>query len=131
VESPAPPSTPAATFDAKALMENLGDDKSMLAEVVRLCRNTDAPRLLKDLADALAAGNCVAAGRAAHGLKGMVGAFNATTAWNLAKHLETSAREERLEVLLADADEFVRSLRALIEDLERYAEIEHKFVEWI
>jgi HPt (histidine-containing phosphotransfer) domain-containing protein len=98
---------------------------------VRLCRNADAPRLLKDLADALATGNCPAAAKAAHGLKGMVGAFNATTAWELAKHLETSAREGRLEILLADADEFVRALRALVADLETLAEIEHKFVEWI
>lgn len=119
------------TFDADALMENVGGDKAMLAEVVRLCRNTDAPRLLKDLADSLAMGNCKAAAKAAHGLKGMVGAFNATTAWTLAKHLEVNAKEERLEVLLAEADEFVRALRALLEDLERFAEIEHKFLDWI
>jgi CheY-like chemotaxis protein len=131
VSAPEPGAVPGPTFDAAALMENLGNDKAVLAEVVRLCRSTDVPRLLKDLADSLAAGSCQAAAKAAHGLKGMVGAFNATTAWNLAKHLETSAREQRLEVLLADADEFIRALRALLEDLERFAEIEHKFIEWI
>jgi HPt (histidine-containing phosphotransfer) domain-containing protein len=103
----------------------------MLAEVVRLCRNTDAPRLLKDLADALAAGNCQAAAKTAHGLKGMVGAFNATTAWTVAKSLETNAREGRLDLLMAEADEFVRTLRILLQDLEATAEIEHKFLEWI
>ncbi len=125
------PTSGGPTFDEALLMENVGGDKSMLAEVVRLCRNTDAPRLLKDLADSLAMGNCHSAAKAAHGLKGMVGAFNATTAWTLAKHLEINAKEDRLEILLADADEFVRALRALLEDLERFAEIEHKFVDWI
>lgn len=119
------------TFDEALLMENIGGDKSMLAEVVQLCRDNDAPRLLRDLADSLAMGNCATASKAAHGLKGMVGAFNATTAWTLAKHLETNAREERLEVLLAEADEFVRALRALLADLEKLAGIEHTFLEWI
>lgn len=125
--SPAAPST----FDAEMLMENLGGDKALLGEVVTLCRNEDAPRLLKQLADSLAMGDCPAAAKAAHGLKGMVGAFNATTAWSLAKHLEISAKEDRLEILLADADEFVRALRALVEDLERFAGIDHQHIEWV
>gem|GEM_PF-1122984 len=131
-EATAPADAPReATFDAEMLMDNIGGDKAMLAEVVRLCRNNDAPRLLKELADSLATGNCATAAKAAHGLKGMVGAFNATTAYRLAKHLEINAKEERLEVLLAEADEFVTSLRALLVDLENLAEIEHAFLEWI
>jgi signal transduction histidine kinase/CheY-like chemotaxis protein len=127
---PATVATAQPTFDVAALMENLGNEKSMLGEVVRLCRDGDAPRLLKELAGALAAGNCPAATKAAHGLKGMVGAFNATTAWAVAKRLETTAREGRLEILVMEADEFVRALRDLLTELEDFAGIEHQYLEW-
>jgi CheY-like chemotaxis protein len=128
---PAPIQHAILPFDEETLMQNLGGDRSMLAEVIRLCRDSDAPRLLKDLASALAKGDCAEAGKAAHGLKGMVGAFNATDAWKSAKNLEASAREGKMEVLLTEADEFVRTLRALVESLEAYANIEHAHLGWI
>jgi signal transduction histidine kinase/CheY-like chemotaxis protein len=119
------------SFDAETLMANLGGDVSILAEVVKLCREGDAPRLLRDLANSLSKGDCVAAGKAAHGLKGMVGAFNATDAWTAAKRLEESAREGKGEVLLGEADDFVRSFRVLLKDLETYAGMDHHHVTWI
>jgi signal transduction histidine kinase/CheY-like chemotaxis protein len=131
VPTPAPVAAPSASFDAQMLMDNLGGDITILAEVVKLCRDGDAPRLLKDLATALSKGDCVAAGKAAHGLKGMVGAFNATDAWGTAKTLETSAREGKTEMLLSEADDFVRSFRILLKDLEDYAGLDHQMVLWI
>ena len=113
------------------LMANLGGDIGILSEVVKLCRDGDAPRLLKNLAEALSRGDCKAAGKAAHGLKGMVGAFNATDAWTMAKRLEMSAREGMCDLLLAEADDFVQSLRVLVQDLEQFAGIEHQHLGWI
>ena len=118
-------------FDQEMLMSNVGDDRAMLAEVIRLCRDGDAPRLLKELATALSKGDCPAAAKAAHGLKGMVGAFNATEAWTAAKRLETSAREGKVEQLLTEADDFVRSLRKLLVELEKLAGITHQHLGWI
>lgn len=131
--SPPPPPPPAqgGTFDAEMLMANLVGDLETLGEVVKLCRDNDAPRLLKDLAEALSKGDCAAAGKAAHGLEGMVSAFNATDAWTAAKRLETSAREGKDENLLSEADDFVRSLRALVQDLEVFAGLDHQHIGWI
>lgn len=123
--------TSAGSFDAEMLMSNLGGDLEILGEVVKLCRDCDAPRLLKDLAEALSKGDCEAAGKAAHGLKGMVGAFNATDAWTSAKRLETSARESKDDQLLAQADEFVHNLRTLVQDLEVFAGLDHEQLGWI
>ena len=103
----------------------------MLGEVIQLCREGDAPRLLKDLSTALSKGDCPAAAKAAHGLKGMVGAFNATEAWTAAKHLEASAREGKVEQLLNEADEFVRALRKLLAELEKLAGVAHQHLGWI
>jgi HPt (histidine-containing phosphotransfer) domain-containing protein len=118
-------------FDQELLMNNIGNDMVMLAEVIQLCRDGDAPRLLKELATALSKGECPAAAKAAHGLKGMVGAFNATDAWAAAKRLETSAREGKVEQLLNEADDFVRALRKLLIELEKLAGITHQHLGWI
>ena len=119
------------TFDAEALMSNICGDLGILAEVVKLCRDGDAPRLLKDLAESISKGDTEAVAKAAHGLKGMVGAFNATNAWTDAKNLEHSAKHGKADVLLTEADSFVQSLRALIDELETFAGIEHQHVGWI
>ncbi len=119
-----------ASFDHDALMENLGGDKAMLAEVVRLCRDVDAARILVDLGKALQGGDEVKIGKAAHAMKGMVGAFNATEAWKLCAGLEASAREGRGDELPARAEAAVQSLRRLLKDLEETAEIEHSPLVW-
>ncbi len=118
-------------FDQELLMSNVGGDLAMLAEVVQLCRDGDAPRLLKDMATALSKGDCPSVAKAAHGLKGMVGAFNATDAWNAAKRLEMSARDGKVEQLLNEADELVRALRKLLGELEKLAGIPHQHLGWI
>ena len=128
-EAPAPQATP--TFDEEALMESVGGDKSMLAEVVQLCRDGDAPRLLADLGSSIFVGDTASAAKAAHGLKGMVGAFNAIDAWAQAKHLETCAKEGKAEGLRAEADKFVQSLRTLLIALEEYSGVAHQNIAWI
>lgn len=112
-------------------MDNLGGDISMLAEVILLCRENDAPRLLAELAQGIQNGDADSVAKAAHALKGMAGAFNATDAWSAAKQLETSARAGKVAAIKEEADEFVRSLRALLIGLEDFAKVEHRELNWI
>jgi two-component system, sensor histidine kinase and response regulator len=132
---PAPPPQPAEKperlpFDKDALTSNIGDDKALIAEVVTLCRDNDTPRLLSELSTALAKNDGIAISRAAHGLKGMVGAFHANEAWAAAKQLELSGRTGSADALRADADVLVNKLRPLIEALEDFAGIARKPVTW-
>ena len=117
-------------FDPAALMENLGGDKAMLAEVILLCRENDTPRLLAELALGAQNADADAVAKAAHALKGMVGAFNASDAWASAKLLEMTARAGKVEVLEEEAGEFVQTLRALLVSLENFAGIEHRDIIW-
>ena len=119
-----------ALFDSEAMMENLGNDKEMLAEVIRLCRENDAPRLLADLTTGIEGGNADTIAKAAHALKGMCGAFNATDAWSSAKLLEMTARAGKLDEMEAEATVFVNALRALLISLETFAGIEHRDISW-
>ena len=112
-------------------MDNLGGDQSMLGEVIILCRENDAPRILAELAQGIQTGNADAVAKAAHALKGMAGAFNATDAWGSAKLLEMTARAGKTEALKDEADEFVRTLRALLISLENFAGVEHRDISWI
>ena len=128
-----PPPAPSARplFDREALMDNLGGDKSMLGEVILLCRENDAPRILAELAESIQAGDADGVAKAAHALKGLVGAFNASEAWASAKLLEMTARAGKVESLKEEADEFVRTLRALIISLEDFAGVEHRDIRWV
>jgi HPt (histidine-containing phosphotransfer) domain-containing protein len=125
---PAPQSLP---FDPEALMENLGGDKAMLGEVILLCRENDAPRLLSDLAQGIRDGDADGVAKSAHALKGMVGAFNATEAYSAAKLLEMIAKAGNMEALKDEADDFVRKLRALLISLENFAGTDHRDLTWI
>ena len=130
--APPPAAAPVAKlFDPEALMESVGGEKELLCEVVRLCRDNDAPRLLVDLGSSLHARDAVAISKAAHGLKGLVGAFNATDAWALAKDLETTAKAGYADSLRPKSNELVRVLRALVVALEDFAGIEHRNLPWI
>ena len=112
-------------------MENLGGDKAMLGEVIILCRENDAPRLLAELALGIQTGDAEAIAKAAHAFKGMVGAFNATDAWAAAKLLEMTARAGKLSAIKEEADEFVQKMRALLISLETFAGVEHRDINWV
>ena len=118
-------------FDEAMLMENLGGDMAMLGEVIILCRENDAPRLLAELAAGIQERDAEVIAKTAHALKGMVGAFNATDAWSAAKHLETTAKEGNLDRIKRDADDFVQKMRTLITTLETFAGTDHRDLHWI
>ncbi len=124
------PAADAPPYDRPVLMENLSGDLGKLGEVIIMYREADAPRLLDDLAGALDRADCTAVAEAAHGLKGMVGAFCATHAWNFACDLEVAGRENSAATIRAAADAFVQSLRELLSALEKEAGIEHRDIAW-
>ena len=127
-----PPSAAAPLpFDSALLMENLGDDMAMLGEVIVLCRENDAPRLLDELAAGIRDGNATTVSKTAHAFKGMVGAFNATDAWSAAKLLEMTAKAGKVDALKEEADDFVRKLRTLLVSLETFARVEHRDLNWV
>lgn len=122
----APLSTPredGAPFDGAALLASVGDDRAMLAEMVRLCLEVDAPRLVGNLRTGLEKGDFQAVEHAAHGIKGLVGEFHAPATHAAARHLEQVSREGDIENLRPMGrkllDEFERletALRTFLKD---------------
>jgi CheY-like chemotaxis protein/HPt (histidine-containing phosphotransfer) domain-containing protein len=111
-----PPASPDdAIFEPAALLESLGGNRTALAEMIRLCLEEDTPRLLADLHEGLETNDFTAIEYAAHGLKGLVGAFHAPSAQSAALHLEESARGHETESIPSRA-------HALEEELARLAE---------
>jgi CheY-like chemotaxis protein/HPt (histidine-containing phosphotransfer) domain-containing protein len=111
----APPDS--APFDSAALLESLGGNRALAAEMIRLCLQEDAPRLLANLRDGLATRDFAAVEHAAHGLKGLVGEFHAPVSYAAAKELEDAGRGHESESIPGYAqtlfDEFERLSAAL------------------
>jgi CheY-like chemotaxis protein len=79
-------------FDLAPLLAGLNGNRAMLREMVRLCLDIDAPRLLGDLRAGLDKRDSYAIERAAHGIKGLVGEFRAPTMLAAAREVEDNAR---------------------------------------
>jgi signal transduction histidine kinase/CheY-like chemotaxis protein len=102
----------AALFDAAALLDGVGGNRVVAAEMVRLCLEEDAPRLLASLREGLITRDYAAVEGAAHGFKGLLGEFHAEPARVAAKELEDAARGHESEMIPAHAE-------ALIEEFDR------------
>jgi signal transduction histidine kinase/DNA-binding response OmpR family regulator/HPt (histidine-containing phosphotransfer) domain-containing protein len=109
--------TDGAAFDSAALLESLGGNHEVMAEMIRLCLEEDAPRLLANLRDGLETQDWSAIEHAAHGIKGLVGEFHAPAARAAAKQLEEAGRGHETEMIPSAAhelfDEFERLSTAL------------------
>jgi HPt (histidine-containing phosphotransfer) domain-containing protein len=68
----------------------------LLQELVGAFFHTEYPQLLAQLRSAIATNDALGLRRAAHTLKGEVGNFGATAAYDAALQLETMGREESL-----------------------------------
>ncbi|MGA2696784.1 MAG: response regulator, partial [Terriglobales bacterium] len=76
-------------------IERLGGDEDLFQELCQIFLE-ESPRLLRELKDALAAGNAEDAMRAAHSLKGETGYLSAPEAMSAARELEELARSNSL-----------------------------------
>jgi CheY-like chemotaxis protein len=114
-------STTNAPFDSVALLASLSGDRALVAEMVRLCLEVDAPRLLANLRDGLSTRDFGAIEHAAHGLKGLVGEFRAPAAFAAAKQLEDAGRGHESESIPGYAQE-------LFEEFDRLSAALRKFL---
>ncbi len=108
-------------FDSAALLERLGGDRVMLGQMVRLCVEVDAPRLLAILEDGVKNFDLSAVEQAAHGLKGLVGEFQAPAAFSAAKKLEESACLGRTGAVPVEAAALIEAYARLAAALRVFA----------
>jgi HPt (histidine-containing phosphotransfer) domain-containing protein len=89
--SPLPVPRPIAVFDQAAFLARVDGDTTLMQELVELFL-IDGPQRLKRIEEAIHEADWQALERAAHALKGAVGNFCATRAFDLTLHLESLAR---------------------------------------
>lgn len=106
-----------APFDRAAVLDNLGGDESLLAEIGGIFI-AEWPGNLARLRAALAAGDAEGLRRAAHSVKGSVANFSADHAVQAARELEYAGRDNRLaeapqllEQTIAAVDAVVAALK--------------------
>jgi len=107
-------------FDQTALLESMSGNREVLAEMVRLCLDVDAPRLLGNLREGLEKQDFAAIEHAAHGLKGLVGEFHAPAAYAAARRLEQMGREQSAGELPAQAETLLREFDRLTAALRKF-----------
>jgi len=119
----APVRSTTEVFDRRRVLELAAGDMDFLRGLVALFGD-DAPRLVSQVADHLAAGDAEAAYRKAHQLKGSIGNFGADRACTAAAELEELARNgevaraaAKVAPLQREVDTLVSGLRALIREV--------------
>lgn len=116
-EAPARPAPaaggPTTSFDRAALMERTDSDSGLIRTLVGIFE-TVRPRLLVEIQSAIERDDAEALHRAAHTLKGALGAFGARAAYSLAERLERLGRDGSP----AHAKEDYLELSTLVSDLE-------------
>ena len=92
----------------------------MVSEMIRLCLEEDAPRLLAQLRSALETRDLAAVEQSAHGLKGLVGEFHAPGAYAAARRLEEAGRGHETERVPFAAHSFFEEFDRLTAALQRF-----------
>jgi two-component system sensor histidine kinase/response regulator len=117
---PSEPASASASTDAQQsildrteLLERMGGDREILAEIVGLFLR-DCPKELAELSEAVARGDAVRIERAAHALKGEVSNLASAPATAAALRLELMGREGNL----AGANEAFADLERAVEQLK-------------
>jgi len=82
-------------FDRAAALERCGDDAELLRELVDMFL-TAIPGWMQELEAAVRSGNADEVKRIAHTVKGAVGTFAASPAWEAALQMEIIGKEGRL-----------------------------------
>jgi PAS domain S-box-containing protein len=86
----------AAEFDGTALFERLNGNRKLLRSLVRTFR-ADCPKMMGKIRKAITSRDAGGLADAAHALKGSVGNFGPTAAFERARQIEMTAREGVLE----------------------------------
>jgi PAS domain S-box-containing protein len=112
---------PTTSFDRAALMERTDSDSGLIRTLVGIFE-TDRPRLLAEIQSAIEHDDAEALHRAAHTLKGALGAFGARAAYSLAERLERLGRDGSPASAKADYLELATLVSDLEDDLRRLVE---------
>ncbi|OLC54056.1 MAG: hypothetical protein AUH92_04785 [Acidobacteria bacterium 13_1_40CM_4_69_4] len=107
--------------DRIALLSRLEGDARLLAEIVELFLRT-APRLMRDIKQALASKDAKKLERAAHTLKGAVANFGARQAYEAALTLEQHGRRGDLPAARRAWASMEKAMVRLKKELARLAE---------
>jgi two-component system sensor histidine kinase/response regulator len=115
-QAPAAPRASAAPFDREEMLERLGGDAELLADVLEMFLE-ECPRMMQEIRAALAAADAPTLRRAAHSMKGALLNISAAPAAAEAERLEELGREARLaesagvlERLQAEIDRLLQAL---------------------
>jgi two-component system, sensor histidine kinase and response regulator len=104
-------------FDSAAALDRLEGDRKLLAEMAKLLES-ESVKLLEQLRAAVAESNANGVERAAHTLKGALGSLAAAAAFNVARELETVARQgdsARVKSLAAKLEKEIERLGPVLE----------------
>jgi two-component system, sensor histidine kinase and response regulator len=104
-------------IDVDVLLAGFGGNRKLLREVIELFL-ADAPRTLDDARDALARNDAPAVAASAHSLKGSLGLFSETGAYDAARRLEALARAGELTGAGAIFAELEAAAKQLSSDLQ-------------
>jgi HPt (histidine-containing phosphotransfer) domain-containing protein len=108
------------SFDRDTMLERMGGDTELLAEVVELFLE-DGPRMLDTVRDAVSERDAHNVERSAHSLKGALLNMAAERAAGIALELERMGREESLDTsldILNRLEEEMERLQQELKDLE-------------
>jgi two-component system, sensor histidine kinase and response regulator len=109
----------ARTFNEQELMDNVGNDLAFLTETVQMLE-TDGPCLMKQIREALVAGDAPAVGRAAHALKGMVSNFCSPQTQASALQVEKAGKSGNLAAAQEAMGALDSQLESLVTDLTAF-----------
>ena len=107
-------------FDGEEMLERVGGDRELLAELVVLLRE-ECERLVPTIRDAVRTEDAVGLEQAAHKLKGSVGQMAAGQAYETAKELEILGRQGGFESARPFSDRLGTEIDALLAALESFA----------
>jgi signal transduction histidine kinase/DNA-binding response OmpR family regulator/HPt (histidine-containing phosphotransfer) domain-containing protein len=113
------------SFNRTELIERLGGDAELLAEVVRLFLD-DCPRRLAAIDAAIDQGDPESLRTAAHALKGAAGTIAASAVFEAAQALERIGAERRLDAADAARRVLAREAASLIETLRRASTLQQR-----
>jgi two-component system, sensor histidine kinase and response regulator len=105
--------------DRAAALDRVDGDEDLLREIASLFVD-DAPARLGEIKGAMAAGDAVRAGRAAHSLKGSVSNFGAPTVVRLALDLEQQGKAGDLAAMARSLPQLEAELSKVVAEVETW-----------
>lgn len=104
----------AEIFDAAEAMDRACDDLELLAELVGIFEE-NRDRLLEELAKAVESGDAKTIGEVGHALKGSISTFSTKRPYLIAREIELSGKDARLET----APQLLDALKTSLSDLSK------------